>query len=230
MPGFVRKSPVLSADGTMLAIGYSAMNGIGRFVWTTQYAAVYETYTGKRLRILRGAETPIAFSDDGRLLSAAGVGEKGEIWEVKRGRRVHRFYAGSGLTAGTSFSADGAWLAVSKWGEGAWVVLVEKGENPLTLVHPTPAGQSTPAEIARRNENSVSAAKFSPNGHLCALGRTWGIDLVEVPANRKLATLRFSTGINGVGAIEFTPDGNMIIAAGKDSVVAWVISETEGPS
>jgi WD40 repeat protein len=116
------------------------------------------------------AQTPVAFSPDGRWLAS---GSRGMLWEVATGRAVGNFGSPTPPVFSVAFSPDGRWLASGSAG------------NTIFLW-----GVAGVAEIQVLNghEDSVFSVAFSPDGRWLASGSADKTTLWEVATGREVRT------------------------------------------
>jgi WD40 repeat protein len=120
---------------------------------------LHEAGTGKLLRTLKGGgfADGLLFSPDGRRLFARGTDATVRIWDVKEGKELHRFKAGSGYSgARLAVSPDGKLLAMSGTEAGGQILRVWDVERGRELHRWTPA------------TGALVALAFAPDGSLLA--------------------------------------------------------------
>jgi WD40 repeat protein len=161
--------------------------------------------TGKSLTIDSGTAQPsMAFSPDGKLLSAGGGAGGAKIWEAATGKVVHTL-AGSGdggLT--TVFSPDGKVLAVGNRNHTTHLYDVLSGK----LIHELDKAQS-------------HELKFSPDGKLLAVGYVDGtIGLWDVATGKLLRSTE--SLCKEVYTLDWSPRGDVLVTAGREGkIVLW---------
>jgi WD40 repeat protein len=190
------RSLAFSPDGHMLASGSEN--------WTIK---LWDTATGRELRTLIGEGgkvesflsrvNSLVFSPDGRWLAAGNDDRTVRLWDVARWREARVMISDTTVSA-IAFSPDGR-LVASGPALNLWEV--EAGREVLTL----------------KAHLRVSKVAFSPDGRrLATVGgpsddeiRIW-----EIATGRELVSL-VGPGA-GLDAVEFSPDGRNLIAAGLD--------------
>jgi WD40 repeat protein len=178
-------------------------------------ARLYDATTGALRREFddqRGDVARLTFSPDGAVL-AAHSGGAFVLWDVNTGKRVADCKAppsGRGVVFGitdVSFSPDGTWIAASDQHEAVHVWDAKTGE----LRHTLPG-----------HKREVFSVAFSPAGKLLASGsldgtaRLWDADKFE-----EVATL---PGTSRVGSVQFSPDGQVLVAVSGDAVRLWDVA------
>src|SRR5581483_8296671 len=83
--------------------------------------AVWDGESGALLRTLPLAATAVAFSPDGRLLSAGDAAGQVRLWALPGGEEVGSFRAGNARIHGLAVSPDGTSVAAA--GEGSLLLL-----------------------------------------------------------------------------------------------------------
>jgi RNA polymerase sigma factor (sigma-70 family) len=164
---------VFSPDGTRLAV-----------VITGQPARVYETATGKEVRLTPPAPPPdgvvppgggvpdeavgAAFSPDGKLLATGGQYGAVRLWDLATGRQIRVFNGHAGWVQGLAFSADGRTLAAGNWRNvKLWEVATGQQRRRL-----------------EGHEGDACALAFSPDGRSLASGSSDTTGLVWDLAGR----------------------------------------------
>lgn len=147
------------------------------------------------------------FSDDGRVLAAAGAGGRLLIWNTSDGTLLHDIDATGGVNTVRSLaiSPDSTRVAVGLIHRGILIFAMESGE---------PIG-----ELGGHTE-AVSALHFVPEDHLISASwdgslRVWLVSDTTSPSGR--STLKGHTA--HVRAVAFSPDGFLVASAARDGFI-----------
>jgi len=172
-------------------------------------------------RVLEGHEdwvSGLALSRDGALLASGDEAGRAILWDRPAGKELRRWPL-KGWAYALAFSPDAKQLLIS---ERVRVVFSRENFQGVKIWDPATGNVLRDlGEAAKGME--VSAAAFSPDGQLIALGRGGECDangrvvLVEAATGKKLREL--AGHLNGITDLSFTADGLRIITCGRDTVV-----------
>jgi RNA polymerase sigma factor (sigma-70 family) len=215
-------------------------------------AYLWDAETGREIRRLQGHKgrvTALAFSPGGKLLATADEGTI-RLWEMPGGPAPRVFTIGAGSIYAVAFSPDGRALAaagadrtVGVWAvEGGKVLHYLRGHNvEITGIAFSPDSQtliSVGCDAIRfwdvKSGESVShpagkvrngtAAAFSPNGKLLALGSDQGvIQLWDWVAGEPLWQVDAHPA--RVQTLAFSPDGKTLASgSAEESIQLWNVA------
>ena len=142
-----------STDGKWLATGDKVGHVVvwdvatGRQQGTVEAPGLYTWGPVQRLHSIGGIRS-LAFSADGKLLAAGGVGKIGnidaiagparvEIFDWAKGERTHELQAGNGIINALAFHSHGHWLLAAGGGNNA-VLFFDLKEKKLLHEHKAP--------------------------------------------------------------------------------------------
>ena len=154
----------------------------------------------------------MAFSQDGRLLFAAGTDASVRVYDVGTGHQVRRILgpqaSNSGLDA-VAVSPDGKSLAI------AYPVNAQDSIYAVSIY-----GTATWRKeftLMTLPQVQISALAFSPDGTRLAIGAEDGTAGVwSVPTRQELVAYQGPTA--AIDSIQFTPDGDSVLTASNDGV------------
>ncbi|MDP6635324.1 MAG: protein kinase [Phycisphaerae bacterium] len=148
-------------------------------------------------RRLRGEQTAMAFSPDGRWLATGDEAGAIRILDASTGKFDRMFVGHRGTVFDLSFSKDSD-------------LLVSAGKDAAAMIWEFPSGRRL--HTLRGHEVSVMGAAFSPDGKTVATaGRNVG--LWDARSGR---FIRFLVGHgHGSGLLKWSPDGKMLASAGR---------------
>jgi WD40 repeat protein len=209
-PGEYYASVALSPDGKTLATGCGTGKG-GR-------VSLWDAETCKKRRDLDGVSglaTGLAFSPDGTLLAAAGIGVTTSVWDMATGTMladVHRpgdfFY----MTYVMQFSPDGKYLAVG-YGCGTPALReLATGREVEELLHDSRSPRGLTPAVALSPDGKVLAAPVDMHQ----------IGLWDVATGKERARLVGHDGL--IYSLAFAPDGRTLVSGGSDNMAyVWEV-------
>jgi RNA polymerase sigma factor (sigma-70 family) len=144
----------------------------------------------------------VAFSPDGKMMAAGGIGRTISLWDAATGKE-RRPFLNPFQAASVAFSPDGKVLASAGWNDSLVVLWdASTGEVLRTL----------------RGQSGVFCVAFAPNGKLVASGSLRGTVYLWNPATGE--PLRHVGGDWGeIVAVVFSPDSKLVAFAGKDGKI-----------
>ena len=201
------------------------------FATAGAYLRIWDLRTGK-LHLDTSIPYPgagLAFSPDSRWLATGScpakeaflfpscVGGRGEVsptillWDVVQGKKIREWGEHQGGVSALAFSPNGRWLAsgdatgvVTIWRMPDWRL---QSTFKLPAYHP----------LFPSSRNMVLALAFSPDGRWLAAGG-WGALILWDMGSQNLRHV-VPTGIVGVSAIQFLPDGRRFVYGRTDGVL-----------
>ena len=151
----------------------------------------------------------VSFSPDGAFL-AAGLSDGWiELWDVAKRDRIATLRGHTEQVTSVSFSPSSTILASGSFDETVKLWDVAKSENSATF------------EMQAFGVWSVS---FSPDGETLAAALLGAVELWDVAAQVRIATLEEA---GGVSSVSFSPDGTLASAAHDGTIKLWDVSTRE---
>lgn len=164
---------------------------------------VYDPTTREVVAVLdteADAVRDVAFSPDGKWLTAAGDGDKTvHVWEVATWKKVKTLTDATDAYYSLAFSPDGRTLVAGSMDGNAYVWRTDTWEKQATLVHGA----------------RVYGLAFTPDGKRLACGCADNIvRLWDTTRHEQVAELRGHTDY--VHSLVFSPDGRRLVTASGD--------------
>ena len=185
-----------SPDGKLAATG--SQDGTAK-VWSVERQSLVATLRGEG----NGAVWSVGFSPDGKLLMTAGQGEV-RLWNT--------------ATWQTTSRLPGELAALSKTG---WLIAVSQS-SPFYYesVGRVSLWNYRTGERLRQFDKPGRSPALSPDGHkLAVVGAGNGVELLDADTGKLLRTLATD---EPVWSLNFSPDGNRLLASGWSSeVLLW---------
>jgi RNA polymerase sigma factor (sigma-70 family) len=209
-----------SLDGKMLASGGGQqVQAPFRPEGKTTAVHLWDTTTGKLLRVLEGHQQPLlasAFSSDGKILASGSLDQTIRLWDVTTGKELRKLKGDAQYKGQTlSFSPDSKLLAVGGIGPAVRLWDVTTGEE---LHRPETA-----------HTGQVHSVAFSSDGKLLATaaGRGEGdgtVRLWDAVTGKPLRALKHPGEAQRVA---FAPNGKTLASGGSDVVCLWDVTTGE---
>lgn len=158
--------------------------------------------------------TSVAFSPDGKMLTAGGMGRVISLWDAATGKELRRFPSDRGQPARVAFSPDGKVLASVSTADALVCLYDAKTGKELRLL--------------QGHQSGVSCVTFSPDGKFLASGDIKGTVHLWEPVVGNLALrppgqtddLRHVSGDWGhLHAMTFSPDSKLLAFAAEDGKI-----------
>jgi WD40 repeat protein len=208
-------SVAVSPDGTKVA---SAGENI----------RLWETTTGKPIRILPGSAVSVAFAPDGKTLASAG-GASVRLWDVASGKLLKKI-DGKRLLRAVTFSPDGNYLAAGDEQAAIriWNLQTEKESPPIdmqaiaeSLSLAFSPDSKTLASAGAWNQFNFGNIVLNLQGRVKVVSRD-GWYVLQWDAASSKETRRFAGLRDNIKSVAFSPKGDVLAAAGRDGrIVLW---------
>ena len=194
----------VSPDGQVIATASDARAGAEVGADEVGQIRLWDTKSGKMLRTIpahKAAVTCLAFSPEGRLLSAAD-GEV-RVWEAGTGQQLAEFH---GPYRRVAFAPDGRHFAFNQDSVGGtlvpgagWVKVWDMDANR--------------EQFAKGTSRDLRSVESSPDGKLLAaadLMNGQNVDVWDLATGKTISTFRGDA--SGYGSITFSPDSRFLLA------------------
>jgi len=194
-----------SPDGLTVAVALSW--------WQNQpVVAIFETNTGKRLKMLHGPKPPandedhsfhsIALTHNGRWVAASPRDPVVVLFDIATGKMLQQFASKSGPVKSIAISPDDEKLLVGTSGTTAILWELKTGKQIRTFHCATD-----------EYGHEVSSVAFSPGGRQALAGSGNHVFLFDVTTGEKLRVFGSSDDDNSLAV--FGPDGRNILTSGS---------------
>ena len=189
---------------------------------------LWETTTGKLIRILPSSAVSVSFSPDGKTL-ASGGGASVRLWDVASGKEVKKI-DGKRLLRAVAFSPDGKFLAAGDEQAAIriWNLQTEK-ESPAidmqviaeSLSLAFSPDSKTLACAGAWNQFNFGKIVLNIQGRVKAVSRD-GWYVLQWDAESGKERRRFAGLRDNIKSVAFSPKGDLLAAAGRDGrIVLW---------
>ncbi|HEV2969931.1 MAG TPA: protein kinase [Pirellulales bacterium] len=212
----------LSSDGKYVALGGNNKKD--------GYVQIFNAETGALVRKLAGNPgdpasghqddvLSVAFSRNGRRLLTSSYDKTARLWDVESGHVLHTYRGHNWWVWSAAFSADESRI-------------VTASQDGTVIVWNTDTGEQGPPFTG--HNGPVYAAAFSPNGKYVVSGGydnrvlIWRpedvqpFNYLDAVAGRPIPPAKYRAledHTAPVRAVEFSPDGNMVLSAGHDNTI-----------
>ena len=228
----------VSPDGRLLASASHRV--VPPFTHST--LSLWEVSSGQELTRFSGHTqwvTTVAFTPDGRFLASGSGDGTVRLWNVNSGKEMRRLQGHRKGVSSIAFSRDGRLLAAWSWDETVrlWDLTTGNRVRSIKVVFPSivafsPDGRlvisktrgdielldvGTWSEVRRLvlRDGHLSSIAFDRNGRQVAVGDGDGLRLLDMVNGRERWRLVDQT-ILQQGQIAFSPDGKLLVWAGRD--------------
>jgi WD40 repeat protein len=211
LPGYGPSSPVVSADGSVIALAQSP-DGRSYNVKAWNIESGEFLFKSSLLSRISG----IAISDDGSIVVTRSESEI-LIWDVATGKKLHT------ITAKSQF------LAIAPDVRKAIVTLAgkSKGDPPKTFSYDLETGQQL-VDLSAQKTLPIFAAAYSPDGRMIALMHAGPIKLIDADSGDELRRLGGHVQPKKAAyppKLVFSKDGSKLYSLGADATIrSWDVA------
>src|SRR5262249_19266008 len=150
----------------------------------------------------------VAFTPDGKQLIGGGYNTPVRVWEVPSCKELRQLEARGGTTTASYVNA---------------LDLSPDGRSVLTVYQEAALWEAATGRErwhVQRPGTTLTAAAFSPDGRMAALGVTGTVSVVDTVSGAELG--KFEGHRGGVYGLQFTADGTRLASGGDDgTVLVW---------
>lgn len=149
----------------------------------------------------KGNLTAMAYTPSLAIVATGGADKNVVLWDVFEGNRITKFSEHRGIITDLNFSADGEYL-ISASKDSSAIIWERATQRPI--------------QFLSGHESPLVAAEFTPNA-LFSITVTEG-GMVRIWEQNGLF-YRFQSHLNEVSKATLSPDGSMILLAGKNGIL-----------
>ncbi len=216
IPDIKPTAPVKAAISALAFQPAGSIIALGRY----QEVELIDSKNGESIARLPGHSSQVravAFSNDGKLLAAAGgnPGQFGEIkiWSVVDRKELRSIRGHRDNIFAAAFSPDGAKLATCSYDRMIKIWDVATGSEIKNL---------------KDHTDAVFSVVFSPDGRrLASASADRTVKIWDVATGQRLYTM--SDALDALNTVAYHPSGKLLAGAGADRIIRiWELGESEG--